>query len=93
VDDVGKKWRALGPSVGGHSIPEGPTGGMDDTEGGSRNGLKTILNILKGICKDVQAFEQGLDFILEKDPGLVRDNLLNPSLWQLRAQSIKLSIR
>jgi hypothetical protein len=23
----------------------------------------------------------------------VRDNLLNPSLWQLRAQSIKLSIR
>ncbi|GAX76203.1 hypothetical protein CEUSTIGMA_g3647.t1 [Chlamydomonas eustigma] len=93
VDDVGKKWRALGPSVGGPSMPEIPTGGVDDMEGGSRNGLKTILNILKGICRDVQDFEQGLNAILEKDPGLVPDSILNPALWQLRAQSIKSSIR
>ena len=63
VDEVGKRWRTLGPtsraSDRGSVIEDGVTGS-------GKNGLKTILNILKSICKDVHDFEHGLATILDQ---------------------------
>lgn len=63
VDEVGKRWRSLGPTAGtsdrANAIEDGATGS-------GKNGLKTILNILKSICKDVHDFEHGLAVILDK---------------------------
>ena len=90
VDEVGKRWRALGPGVGGGK-------GEDSAEvqgnGPSKNGLKTILNILKSICKDVSDFEQGLAAIIDRNPKLSLTVTPLESTWQLRAQSIKAIIR
>ena len=86
VDEVGKKWRSLGPGAtggrGDDAVDGGPGGGP------SKNGLKTILNILKSICKDVSDFEHGLAAIIERDPRLSPVAPTHASIWQLRSQSI-----
>ncbi len=91
VDEIGKRWRSLGPSAVSDGRPQA-TEHHATKSGLTKNGLKTILNILKGICKDVHDFEQGLAEILDRDPQLMAASPLS-SVWLLRAQSIKACIR
>ena len=97
VDEIGKRWRTLGSGGspdGKAAAPAAPGAHPPAAPGtpASKNGLKTILNILKSICRDAHDFEQGLSLVLDKDPSLLPQSPLG-SAWQLRAQSIKAVIR
>ena len=90
VDEIGKRWRTLGSGGPDGKAAPASSGILPPPAPGSpasKNGLKTILNILKSICRDAHEFEQGLSLVLDKDPNLLPMSPLG-SAWQLRAQSI-----
>ncbi|KAG1657376.1 hypothetical protein FOA52_007575 [Chlamydomonas sp. UWO 241] len=57
-----RRWRIL-QSV---SVPAGDARNADGK--GPRSSLKTLLNVIKGICRDVVDFEQGLSTVLDSVP-------------------------
>ena len=97
-DEVGKRWRSLG--VAGNTDANTHKAAAASSEDNAarnqgKNGLKTIINILKHICSDVHDFEQGLARILDQDPRLLPSTSFpgGASMWPMRAQAIKARIR